>query len=306
MEIAVKDGVKYLLHQYKDESELENLVKKHIEFIFGESSLFFEKSKIESKSGIGSIPDGFILSLPHKKWYILEIELSTHPLHDHIVSQLSRFRAAINNLHTRQELIDTFYDEITKDPNLEYKYKTISTKIGVNTDLHKLLTDIIRNEPEIVIIIDEKTNELEEVCTNLPFKSTVIKFKTYKRESSNVLVYVFDTLVHYTLDSTKEEPLLIREQGQTIEISLSGDETLDQILKVARLVLKQGKSFSEAVKIVAREKNIHESTVRDKCTRRIGLNTEQFQELLKDSARLTNFLIKKFPAGVQIIYEDLK
>jgi len=45
MEIAVKDGVKYLLHQYKDESELENLVKKHIEFIFGESSLFFEKSQ---------------------------------------------------------------------------------------------------------------------------------------------------------------------------------------------------------------------------------------------------------------------
>jgi len=139
---------------------------------------FLKRAKIESKSGIGSIPDGFILSLPHKKWYIL--------------------------------------------------------------------------------------------------------------------------------DSTKEEPLLIREQGQTIEISLSWDETLDQILKVARLVLKQGKSFSEAVKIVAREKNIHESTVRDKCTRRIGLNTEQFQELLKDRARLTNFLIKKFPAGVQIIYEDLK
>lgn len=60
MEILVKDRIRYLPYQYKDEAELENLVRNNIEFIFGNNSLFFEKNKIKSRSSIGSIPDGFV------------------------------------------------------------------------------------------------------------------------------------------------------------------------------------------------------------------------------------------------------
>ncbi|RJS68687.1 hypothetical protein CW714_09730, partial [Methanophagales archaeon] len=42
----------------------------------------FERSKIETKAGIGSIPDGFVLSLTGDKWYIIEVELADHPLYN--------------------------------------------------------------------------------------------------------------------------------------------------------------------------------------------------------------------------------
>jgi len=160
MEIAVKDDVKYLPHQYRDEKELENLVKEHIEFIFGNNSLFFESSKIKSRASIGSIPDGFVLLPLEEKWYIIEVELSKHPLHRHIVPQILKFFSAIKNSNTRKKLIDIFYEEIESKPILNYKYKIA----GIKKERYKLLTDVINKNPEFAIIINEKTRELKEIC----------------------------------------------------------------------------------------------------------------------------------------------
>lgn len=302
MEIVVKDGVRYLPHKYRNEDELENLVKEHIEFIFGNNSLFFEKSKIKSKSGIGSIPDGFVLLPLEQKWYIIEVELSQHPLHEHIVSQISRFCSAIKNPATRQKLIDVFDEEVINNPKLNYRYKTIKIK----KERHKILTEVINRNPEIIIIIDEKTRELEDVCDILPFTPKVIEFKTYQREGFNVPVYIFDTLVSYSIENKEEKFVIEKPTISRKKITLRGHETLNQILGVVKLVFSQGKSYSDAVKIIAKERNIKEATVRDKCTRRINLDTVGFQDLLKDKEKLINFLIERFPSKEEIIKAEIK
>jgi len=46
--------------------------------------------------------------------------------------------------------------------------------------------------------------------------------------------------------------------------------------------------------------------VRDKCARRIGLETDRFKELLKDKKKLINFLVKIFPGEEEIINDELK
>lgn len=229
------------------------------------------------------------------------MKLSYHsiPLYDHIVPQISKFHSAIKNHATRSKLIDAFDEEIETDPNLNYKYKTI----GIKKERYKLLTDVINEKPEIVIIIDKKIGELEDICDSLPFASKVIEFKTHKREGSNVTIHIFDVLVSYPSEPEEEEspveiPVITKPPRR--------HETLNQILEVAKLVLRQGKSYNEAVKIVAREKKVHEATVRDKTTRRINLNTDQFQELLQDKRELINFLIERFPDKKQIIDETLK
>lgn len=303
MEIIIKDGVRYLPHQYKDESELENLVKKHIEFIFGNNSLFFEKSKIKSEAGIGSIPDGFVFLPFEQKWYVIEIELSQHPLYDHIVPQILRFNSAIKNPATKNKIINAFEKEIENNQSLNYKYKNA----GVKKERYKLLTEVINENPEIVIIIDKKTKELEGVCDGLPFASKVIEFKTYQREGSNVLVHLFDTLLSYPIEN-KEEKFIIDTQIMIPKVKTPsrGIQTLNQILGVANLVLNHGISYNEAVKIIAKERAISESTVRDKCARRIGLDTNKFKELLKDKKKLINFLVEKFPGREEIINAELK
>lgn len=305
MKIIVKDGVKYLSHHYNDEFELENLVKKHIEFIFGNNSLFFEKSKIKSKSGIGSIPDGFVLLPLEQKWYIIEVELSQHPLHEHIVSQISRFCSAIKNPATRQKLIDVFDEEVINNPKLNYRYKTIKIK----KERHKILTEVINRNPEIIIIIDEKTRELEDVCDILPFTPKVIEFKTYQREGSNVLVHIFDTLVSCPIENKKDEVITKSPTISNVKTPSRGNKTLNQILEVANLVFNQGKSFGEALKKVAQDRGITEGTVRDKCTRGIKMGdsgTAKFKELLKDKKKLINFLVGIFPDEEEIINNELK
>jgi len=240
MEIAVKDNVKYLPHQYKNEVELENLVKEHIEFIFGNNSLFFEKSKIKSRASIGSIPDGFVLLPLEQKWYVIEIELSKHPLYDHIVPQISKFFGAIKNPTTRKKLIDTFYEEIVSKPNLNYKYKIA----GIKKERYKLLTDIINRSPEFAIIIDEKTGELEEICENLPFASKIIEFKTYQREDSDVSIYIFDALSSYS------HPRKMIIGSDTYEIRYS----YDILVNTAEWLIKEAKLRKENCPIVSGHK----------------------------------------------------
>lgn len=302
MEIVVKDRVKYLPYQYKDELELENLVRKHIDFIFGNNSLFFEKNKIKSGAGIGSIPDGFVLLPFEQKWYIIEVELSQHHLYEHIVPQISKFYSAIKDPITKRKLIDAFDEEIESNPNLNYKYKINKIK----KERYKLLTDIINRDPEIVIIIDKKTKELENVCGNFLFESKVIEFKSYLREDSNIPIYLFNTLVSYPIENKKEEFATEKSVISKNKITSRGHETLNQILEVAQLVFFKGKSYSDAVKIIAKARNIKEATVRDKCARRINLNTAGFQDLLKDKEKLINFLVEKFPYRKKIINVELK
>lgn len=210
MNILIKDGIKYLPHNYEDEQQFENFVRNHINFIFGENAIFFEKAKIKSISGIGTITDGFILHLTEKKWYILEIELARHSLFEHIVTQISKFNSAIKNSATRQKLISAFYKEIEENPLISLRVKSS----GIQRETHKFLTDVINNDPEIAIIIDEKTEDLTEVCNTLPFVTNVLEFKTYYREhvGIEVPVHIFDTLYYDTkIDITKTT----RTKGQT-------------------------------------------------------------------------------------------
>lgn len=303
MKIVIKDNIKYLPHHYKSEGELETFVKNYIEVIFGDDSIFFERSKIETKAGIGSIPDGFVLSLTGDKWYIFEVELANHPLYNHIVPQLTKFYGAIKNYTTKRKLVDVFYDEIKTNIQLECKFSSF----GIKKELYKVLTDIINKSPEIVIIIDAKTKELEEICETLPFSVKVLVFETYYREKSNVPIHLFDTLRDYT---QKQETFTDFGKISTYTIESKktysyGGETLNQILEVAELVFTQGKSYNEAVKIIAKKRGIYPTTVRDKCTRRIDLTTDQFINLLEDKEKLITFLVERFPDRKDIINERL-
>lgn len=196
MKILLKDGIRYFPHKYKDEDELEQTISEHSEVLFGEDSIFSPKQEIRTPSGIGTIPDGFLLLLEEKKWYVVEVELSSHPVYEHIVVQVNKFNSAIRNLNTRKKLIGAFYKEIQEKENIQLRYRFESKGIK---ELYKFLSDIVEKDPEIIIVIDEKSEELEEVCGNLPFRTSILEFKTYYREEvgASVHIHLFDVLRDY-------------------------------------------------------------------------------------------------------------
>jgi hypothetical protein len=89
-------------------------------------------------------------------------------------------------------------------------------------------------------------------------------------------------------------------------------DTVLQIHAIVRHMREDGLSFKKAVKVTAREFNVNESTVRDKCTRRITIsttdviNTYVFNELLKIPEKLVNHLCLKFPDHRQAIIEKFQ
>ncbi len=175
------DGVKYELWTPSNEDEFEQVVKEHAQDIFGEQSIYLDrKQKLKSLSGIGSIPDGYVIVLGDSpQWHIIEVELSSHPLHEHIVSQVSRFITGIGNPSTQREIARAIYDEITRDGYLKLK---LEQAIG-STEIYKFFSDLISEKPILTIIIEKDTPGLREAISTLAHSQIkVVEFQTFARE----------------------------------------------------------------------------------------------------------------------------
>jgi len=290
----LKDGVKYFLHEYVSEQELTQMVIEHYKDIFSIDSLYFDPQTMKTQIGIEARNDGIIVALDQNRWYILEVELAKHPLHDHIIPQITKFSIAYEEAGTRKKIINTLYSAIRQDA---FKAATIQTqKIE---DLHKTLTDLIDMQPTIAIIIDQKTLELDSICKKLPFPTQTIEFKTYTRENIGIGVHIHEY-----------QPLL-EEKGKKEKIEKrpikpleEGPQKLLQVLEVAELVF-QGEELNKAFKSIAKQHGVHESTVRDKCTRQLGIDTYRFRDLIQDKSRFITFLKEKYPHYENMINEKL-
>jgi hypothetical protein len=177
------DGAKYRLWTPQDEErEFHPMIREHSKLIFGEESIYFDvKQKLTSKSGIASIPDAYVITLSKPyQWYIIENELSTHPIYSHIVPQVSKFVSGIENPSTQREIRDLLFDEIDKDKVLR---AYVETKIG--SEIYRFLSERLSEPPNIVILIDQLTDEVKEVHKFLEkFAIKIIEFKTFIREDA--------------------------------------------------------------------------------------------------------------------------
>lgn len=77
-------------------------------------------------------------------------------------------------------------------------------------------------------------------------------------------------------------------------------DTIEQIFAVCRYVWRSKMKFSDAVHKVAKDLGVQETTVRDKCTRRISLphvqvDTDRFLQMLNQPAELRRYLCHRFP-----------
>jgi hypothetical protein len=79
---------------------------------------------------------------------------------------------------------------------------------------------------------------------------------------------------------------------------LSG--TLEQIFAVCGCVWRNKMEFSDAIHKVAKDFKVNETTIRDKCTRRISLphsqvDTDKFIQMLNQPGTLRDYLCRRFP-----------
>jgi hypothetical protein len=235
MSFVIADGEKYEFWDPDSEEELEKMVNEHAREVFGENSEFFDiKKKIKSESGVISIPDGYLIHFgTEPSWFIVEIELSKHDLHDHIVKQISKFASGIKNLETRRKIVDLIYEDIKNDV---LRYERIKSRVK-SQEIYNFLTKLLMRDPYLLIIIDKKTKELEEICNYvLRLEIIVREFKTYiKRDGqTSKHLHLIEPLVEITSPITTEA---ITEIKGAVQATIAGRQVTlskDQILKATK------------------------------------------------------------------------
>ncbi|MEM2856577.1 MAG: winged helix-turn-helix domain-containing protein [Candidatus Nitrosocaldaceae archaeon] len=189
------DGVRYNLHKFSKEEEFVATVKEHMRDILGNRSIYFDKIKIESLGGICSIPDGYAITIDEPRWYVIEFELSSHNVFNHIVPQVNKFINGINSDDTRRSLID-YMDKIMREEKLEYL-------INEGREVYRFLSKLIYREPTILLIIDEKIKELDDVLNSIKYETRIVEFKTFVREGIGLGVHahLFEPLHSSTISN---------------------------------------------------------------------------------------------------------
>jgi len=245
-EILVVDGVEYYLYTPKDETDdFHSMVKEHYKKIFGEDSLYFDvRKKLKSKSKIGSIPDAYIINFKRDEWYVVEEELSYHPVYNHIVNQLTRFLNGIKNMKSRSQLLEALYREIDKDEVL----RNIAKKQINSHDIHHALTKLISKQPSIIVIIEEKTMETEEAIESIHPSPHVIEFKTYARKDSpDIRAHLFEPLCKTMVsEGPKPQTLPIDSFIEQVDVSIRdvARALIERISQLGNVVFRGKTSYS--------------------------------------------------------------
>lgn len=231
------DGVKYVEWTPPTEDELEQMVKEHAQGIFGENSIYLDiKHKLTSRAGVGSIPDGYVITFDKSaEWHIVEVELSSHQLYEHVVPQVSRFVAGIANPATRNQIVSTIYSEINGNDYLKIRLRQA---IG-SDEIYKFVSELIARSPCVTIVIEKKTPELDDAINaiNCPEKK-VVEFRTFRRQNAETVhAHLFEPIGQPRL---KAQPQLTipTEEKQKKESQTAGRVTFEELVTAG--LLKDG------------------------------------------------------------------
>lgn len=193
LSIVLIDGITYQLITPESEAWFEKAIQSNCKYIFGPDSFYFDiKSKIKSKAGVVSIPDGYVIFFTPKKarWAIIEVELASHSIFNHVIPQLSKFNSGIEDSSTKRKLAEILYGVFDDDEVLKARLKQ-KIKTG---EVYKFIFDLVSKKPLIVVAIDQRTAQLNEALRHIGGDVQVVEFKTFRREglSDDVNAFVFE------------------------------------------------------------------------------------------------------------------
>ncbi len=141
--------------------------------------------------GPKGIPDGFVIFPRSHKWAIIEVELRKHDLTRHIISQVADFYLAWSKVQTKRKIVDAFHEEYSQSPFISYRFAVQ----GIKEEVYHFLSNLIEEEPTLVVITDELHPDLESVKASVRFDTTWTTYKTYARAGTEGLdapIFMFE------------------------------------------------------------------------------------------------------------------
>lgn len=162
--MLIHDDKKYIIAQFESEEELENVVVKNAEFIFGPSSFYLPKTLIKTTDGAGTIPDGFAFDISGRQWFIVEAELGRHSVWLHIAPQVAKQITASMKADTKRFLVERTVTHLREDSSILEKFEDEGIQ---EIDIRKVLADILDKPPILGMPIDSVSADLKEWAETL-------------------------------------------------------------------------------------------------------------------------------------------
>ena len=114
---------------FNKETELHNWVEKNTNQFFGNDIIYLTGNfLINTKRNKGAKPDGFVLDLKNYSWTVIESELLSHGVWDHIAEQIIRFIVAAKSDSAKRKIRGYFFDELEKRGEI----KKVATSLNVS------------------------------------------------------------------------------------------------------------------------------------------------------------------------------
>ncbi len=190
MEQITFNGRIFTYREYSQEKEFEEQVVCQAREIFGPNALYIDIKKRIGEDNILSIPDGYLIdaSFPAQpRLYIIENELVTHDPYKHIGQQLLKF--AISYKASGRAIKTFLLEHVLTDPVKKSFMDKTALQAGYR-NIDAFFEDIIFEKPiGAIVIIDEVTEDLENVLSQLTMKTDVLEFRTF--ESKGELLHKF-------------------------------------------------------------------------------------------------------------------
>jgi hypothetical protein len=179
MERLLQDGTSYLYYEYSLEKEFEQVIVEQAPYIFGPQSIYIDIKKRIGESII-TIPDGYLIDFSFSKeprLYIIENELSSHDPYKHIGSQLLKF--AISYKASGRKIKSFLLEHLMKGSEMMARAEKGLTAAGYR-NIDDFLESIIFERPvAAIVVIDQATDELENVLRQLTMNTEILEFQTF-------------------------------------------------------------------------------------------------------------------------------
>jgi hypothetical protein len=217
MSILVTPQGIYKLYQFDTEKEFERRVVSQVEMIFGKRCIYIDcKRKIGKHGSRRSIPDAYLIDFSSKrepKLFIVETEMASHDLFQHIGVQILQFAHSFSS--APRQVKQLLYEEISKDTKVYEACEHYAQEYGLR-NVDNMLDNLVNDVFRVLIVIDDATDELYKVVKNFRFPVEVIEVVTYQGERGDY-IYRFNPLfkdvadVKESIEQREQRPIDIAE-----------------------------------------------------------------------------------------------
>ena len=174
--MLINDCEQYIKAPFENEAEIDLVVQKYSELLFGSTSIYLPQTRITTAGGRGTIPDAIVIDVQSEEWYVVEAERATHGTWEHIAPQISKQLAAVGWPDTRELILKLALELIRTKPTLA----EIFEEIGIDKlQVHGKLQSILSKLPTIAIPIDRVPKDLTEWVQTLKNNTKIWVIEKY-------------------------------------------------------------------------------------------------------------------------------